>query len=262
METTHFAGLDLGSSFTKGILLDEDKQVLARSVERTGINFSEVGKEILGQMARTAGLTPEQISVVTTGIGRNNVEGIRFSKPEINCFGKGSYFLFGGPCTVVDIGGQDNKIIKLDKEGKQVFFRMNRKCAAGTGSFLEEIALKLNMKTQDMNEMAQKASEPVAVGSFCTVFAGTEIIHHLRAGENTDGLMRGVYESVTKRILEMATLDDQVILTGGAIANNPVLVDLFREKIPNTIQVPDSPQFVGALGAALYAIEDYEENEG
>ncbi|MCB0385647.1 MAG: hypothetical protein KDD43_09655, partial [Bdellovibrionales bacterium] len=191
MDPKYFAGLDLGSSFSKGVLLDEDKQVLAKSVERTGINFADAGNGILELMARSAGLTREQIAVVTTGIGRNNLDKIRFSKPEINCFGKGSYFLFGGPCTVVDIGGQDNKVIKLDRDGKQVFFRMNRKCAAGTGSFLEEIALKLNMKTQDMNELAQRASEPVAVGSFCTVFAGTEIIHHLRRGENTEGLMRG-----------------------------------------------------------------------
>lgn len=256
----YFAGLDLGSSFVKGVLLDEDRQVLAQVVERTGISFAETGKKILEQLKTQANLPQTALPVVSTGIGRNNVAAIEFSKPEINCFGKGSFFLFGGPCTVVDIGGQDNKIIKLDSAGKQIFFRMNRKCAAGTGSFLEEIAFKLNLKTSQMNQMASQATAAVPVGSYCTVFAATEIIHHLRRGENTEGLMRGVYESVTKRIMEMATLDEQVILTGGAIATNPVLVDLFKEKIPNPVQVPAAPQFVGALGAALYAIEASEES--
>lgn len=261
MAEVYFAGLDLGSSYAKGLLLDEDKQVLAQDVKRTGIDFTKSADTLLEQLSEQAGVKKNQVIAITTGIGRNNFAPAKFSKAEINCFGKGAYFLFGGPCTVVDIGGQDNKIIKLDGSGKQVFFRMNRKCAAGTGSFLEEIALKLDLDTGEMNRLAGQTTEPVAVGSFCTVFAGTEIIHHLRRGEDTPGLMRGVYESVTKRILEMATLDDQVILTGGAIANNSVLVDIFKGKLPNEILVPDFPQFVGALGAALYGIEDWEESE-
>jgi len=254
-----FGGIDLGSSFAKCVIIDESGQMVSNSVSRSGIDFASTAKKIfddsLAQIQKDA---DDVRAVVATGVGRNNCDFKVFSKPEIGAFARGSYHLFGGPCVVIDIGGQDNKVIKLDSEGKQTFFKMNRKCASGTGSFLEEIAMRLDLPTSKMNEMARQTHESVTIGSFCTVFAGTEIIHHLRAGQNTHGIMRGVYESVVKRVLEMATIEDTVILTGGAIANNPVLVELFQERISHSIKVPDRPQLIGALGAALYAKEYWE----
>lgn len=255
------AGLDIGSSFAKVVVIDEKGNMLGSAVQRTGIDFNKIAEALLQKALSEAGIDSGALSgIVATGIGRNGCLLTVRTKPEIGCFAKASFFLFGGPAVVIDIGGQDNKIIKFDESGKQTFFRMNRKCAAGTGSFLEEISLKLDLPVAEMNAMASKADTSVAVGSFCTVFAGTEVIHHLRAGENTLGIMRGVYESVVKRVLEMAPIDNTVILTGGAIATNPILAKIFSERITFPIKIAPQPQLVGAHGAALYALEK-EEND-
>ncbi len=160
---------------------------------------------------------------------------------------------------IVDIGGQDNKVIEIAATGKQVSFKMNRKCAAGTGSFLEEIAMRLDMSPKNMNLLAMKTKVSTPIGSYCTVFAGTEVIHHLRVEENAAAIMRGVYESVVKRIFEMTPLnmDKKIILTGGAIANNSVLIELFNEKLDQKVYIPKQPQYIGAIGAAFYGLEQH-----
>lgn len=258
---TYFTGIDIGSAFTKIVIINNKLSTQGYGVIRTGIDFNKNVYELFAQILDKFKINRSKIEkIVATGVGRHSCELTEDTKPEIGCFAKGSFFLCGGPATVIDIGGQDNKIIKLDESGKQLFFRMNRKCAAGTGSFLEEIALKLNLKTSEMNEMAQKTQSTIPIGSFCTVFASTEIIHHLRLQENPEALMRGVYESVVKRVIEMSSIEHKAILTGGAIESNPILIELFKEKLKLPVEVPIHPQLVGALGAALFA-EMKEEKE-
>jgi predicted CoA-substrate-specific enzyme activase len=156
---------------------------------------------------------------------------------------------------VVDIGGQDSKIIKLDAQGKRIGFKMNRKCAAGTGAFLEEIAHKLDIPLSDLNDLAQKASKTARIGSYCTVFTATEVLDRIRAGEDIGDIVRGLFDSVAKRILEMDTLTGRVILTGGVVAFNDIVADLLSARTGTKVKIAPHPQEMGAFGAALFAFD-------
>lgn len=252
---TYFAGIDLGSSYAKAAIIDAQGRLCGHAVQKTGIHFDKIAAIVFEQALAAAAVDPDAVTrVVSTGVGRNNCSFAAFNKPEIGCFGHGAFHLFGGPCTVIDIGGQDNKVIAMSAEGKQLDFKMNRKCAAGTGSFLEDIANRLHLGINEMNTMAASSDTITEIGSYCTVFAGTEVIQHLRDGGDTHALMRGVFASVVKRVLEMTAIHNPVILTGGTFAHFPVLIDLFNAHLSAPAQVPKIPQIVGALGAAIYAL--------
>jgi predicted CoA-substrate-specific enzyme activase len=155
----------------------------------------------------------------------------------------------------VDIGGQDSKIIKLDARGRRVGFQMNRKCAAGTGAFLEEIARRLDISIDDLNGLARAASKTAQIGSYCTVFTATEVLDRIRAGEKVDDIVRGLFDSVAKRILEMDTLTGRVIMTGGVVAFNDIVAELLSTRAGIEVEIAPHPQETGAFGAALYAKE-------
>jgi len=253
-----FSGIDLGSSYSKAVLINDQKKTIAEAVIKTGLSFEKASEDVFHLVLGSAKLKKDQVkTVVATGVGRNNCPFSAFSKPEIICLTKGGFHYFPDESFLVDIGGQDNKIIKISKDGTQMYFKMNRKCAAGTGSFLEEISSRLNTSLQKMNELAEKTDKTVKLGSYCTVFTGSEIIHHIRTGKDLNEIIRGVFESMVKRILEMDQLTGKVVLSGGAVANNPVLVTLFKENVSDSDEVvlPPSPQMLGAFGAALYAKE-------
>jgi predicted CoA-substrate-specific enzyme activase len=158
--------------------------------------------------------------------------------------------------SIIDIGGQDNKIIKLDANGRRTSFKMNRKCAAGTGAFLEEMALRLDIPITAMDRLARQARSMVKLGSYCTVFSATEVLAHIRSGKQVADIIKGLYYSVIRRVLEMDVLTDAVVMTGGVVAHNPFLVEMAQAEIGQPIQVPQFPQFTGAIGAALYAMDE------
>jgi predicted CoA-substrate-specific enzyme activase len=158
--------------------------------------------------------------------------------------------------TIVDIGGQDNKVIKLDERGRRVSFKMNRKCAAGTGAFLEEMAMRLDIPLEDMDSLAREAETAVELGSYCTVFSGTEVLEKIRQGVRLPDLVKGIFLSVIKRVMEMDPLTDTLVMTGGVVAHNPLLVEMVREITGQEVLVPEYPQLTGAVGAALFAIDD------
>jgi predicted CoA-substrate-specific enzyme activase len=202
----------------------------------------------------------EILRTVSTGYGKTNVVDADFSKTEISCHAKGCYHTFKEAISIIDIGGQDNKIIKLDAEGKRTSFKMNRKCAAGTGAFLEEMAMRLDVPIEEMNSLAESSLEMVRIGSFCTVFSATEVLENIRKGKKVSDLAKGLFYSVIKRVLEMDSLEGKVVMTGGVVAHNPLLVKMTGEELGMDILVPEFPQLTGALGAALYAYETYYEN--
>lgn len=253
----YYLGIDLGSSFTKAVLINSDKKILAESFTKTSSSFEKAIDKVKIDILKLANISEEEIlCTVATGVGRKSCKVAAFSKPEINCLSRGAYYFFPKAMTVVDIGGQDNKIIRVAENGKQLSFKMNRKCASGTGSFLEEMSYRLDIPSIEMNKLATQAINTVGIGSFCTVFAGTEVIHHIREGHDIGSIVKGIYESMVKRIFEIDSLEGDIILTGGAIAHAPILETIFSEKIDSKIQVPKSPQCVGATGAALYAFEN------
>ncbi len=256
-----YCGVDVGASSTKLILLDKDREVRGRSSRRSGVDYAATARACLEEAVDAAGAEAGQVRrTVSTGYGRRNVDFADDARTGISCHGVGCYHHFPYAITIVDIGCQDNKIIRLDESGRRVDFKMNRKCAAGTGAFLEEIALRLDVELEELERLASSTSEAVRLNSFCTVFASTEILSHLRRGEPLANLIRGAFASVVNRVAEMDRLDGKVVLTGGVVAHNPTTAEIFADKVGGEVKVPPHPQFTGALGAALTALAQEEKN--
>jgi predicted CoA-substrate-specific enzyme activase len=251
-----FAGIDVGTTTTKAVIINTDEKVLGRFVRRSGANLASAAMVAFEEATAQAGIARDTVqAIVATGYGRKSVTFAHDTKTEIACHGRGCYHHFPEALTVVDIGGQDSKIIKLDAQGRRVSFKMNRKCAAGTGAFLEEIAHKLDIPIGDFNSLAQAASKTAQIGSYCTVFTATEVLDRIRVGEKVDGIVRGLFDSVAKRILEMDTLAGRVIMTGGVVAFNSIVADLLSARAGTNVEIAPHPQEMGAFGAALYARE-------
>lgn len=249
-------GVDVGSCTTKAVLINRDQGIVASHVVYSGTDFESASRESWEACLRAAGIaSSDVVQVVSTGYGRNSVPFAAIHLTEISCHGRGCLYYFPGPITVVDIGGQDNKIIKLDEHGQRVSFKMNRKCAAGTGAFLEEMALRLRLPIEKLNELAGTADGEVSLGSYCTVFSATEILEKIKAGHPVNRIVRGLFRSVVKRVLEMDTLTDTVVISGGVIQYNQFLAELIQEHTSGPVRIPPNPQIVGALGAALYSLE-------
>ena len=251
-----FCGVDVGASATKLVLIDGKGEPRSRVVRPSGVDYSATAAGCLDEALEQAGSAREAVArVVSTGYGRHNVDFRDGSVTEIHCHGLGCYHHFPLAQTVVDIGGQDNKVIRLAATGQRVDFKMNRKCAAGTGAFLEEMALRLAIDPAEMNGLASSAGEAVRLNSFCTVFAKTEILAHLRRGVDVAGLVKGAFLSVINRVTEMDPLQGEVVLSGGVVAYNPVIAEILAEQLGRPVRVPPFPQFAGALGAALTALK-------
>jgi predicted CoA-substrate-specific enzyme activase len=247
-------GIDVGASATKAVLLGADGQVCARALRKSGADFAAAAKACLDEVASSAAINPGNIRrVVATGYGRRSVDCASSSVTEITCHARGCYESFPRAITIVDIGGQDNKVIVLEDGGDRRNFKMNRKCAAGTGAFLEEIAAHLDQPLSALNDLAGQATGKVELGSFCTVFAKTELLKLIAQGTPLAEIVKAAFRSVAKRILEMDPLQGQVVMTGGVVAHNPVIVGLMSEALGRHVLVPEYPQFTGALGAALIA---------
>lgn len=252
----YFVGIDIGASTTKAIILDNKKEILGYSVENSGADFKAAAEKAFAKSQNKANVVASDNNVlISTGYGRRNVPFASSTKTEISCHAKGSYHDFPFAHTLIDIGGQDSKIIKVSESGKRTGFKMNRKCAAGTGAFLEEIAYRLKIPLAKLNGMAEESEKDVRLGSYCTVFTATEILTKIREGIDVKDLVKGIFDSVMKRSLEMDPLEGNIVMSGGVVAHNPFLVKMVGEKLKREIFVPPLPQFTGALGAALFAME-------
>jgi predicted CoA-substrate-specific enzyme activase len=251
-----YCGADIGASTTKVVLLTGGKRIAGHAVVKSGVDFASASLEALNAALKDANADSSQIEhTVATGYGRNNVPYRSQSKTEITCQARGCYFYFPKEMTVVDIGGQDSKIIKVGADGSVLNFKMNRKCAAGTGTFLEEIASRLGFTVDKLEELSEKSTSDVELGSFCTVFTQTEILSKIRAGIRVEDLVKGAFKSVVKRILEMDTLAGDVVMTGGVVAHNRIVAQILSERLGREVLVAPLPQISGALGAALIAAE-------
>lgn len=261
MARDYYGGIDIGASSAKLVIVDGDRQIEARTLRRSGVDYAQTARCCLEQALEFAGLDESQLAgVFSTGYGRDNVPFAGGKMTEIACHGKGAFHVFRRAMTVIDIGAQDCKVIHLDEQGHRTSFKMNRKCAAGTGAFLEEIAYRLDLAPDQLNALAGRSTSEVSLGSFCTVFAATEILERIRAGVRVEDIVKGAFRSVVKRLLEMDTIDGDLVLTGGVAAHNPVLVTLVEELFGRPVLVPPEAQFIGAFGAALFAAEAAEKS--
>ncbi|MBN1757794.1 MAG: hypothetical protein JW863_05725 [Chitinispirillaceae bacterium] len=250
----YFGGIDIGASTAKLVVTDTTGNIVAKNLQRSGVNYGETAEALLTTCCEKAGIDRNNImKVISTGYGRGNVDWSDDTMTEIACHGRGAFFHVHGRMTVIDIGAQDSKVIHIDETGKRTGFKMNRKCAAGTGAFIEEVAHKLAIDISDLNDLAEKSTGTVELGSFCTVFAATEVIEKIRAGVPVEDIVYGAFKSVARRIFEMDRIDGCMVLTGGVVAHNPVLAAILGELFSTKAMIVPDAQFTGAFGAALFA---------
>jgi (R)-2-hydroxyacyl-CoA dehydratese activating ATPase len=254
----YFAGVDIGSTMTKVVIVGSGKETSL--IGPTGPEHRKLANRVMGEALERAGITFNDVTyVVATGYGRINVPFADRQVTEITCHAKGLASLLPSARTVVDIGGQDSKGIRIEN-GKVVDFVMNDKCAAGTGRFLEIIAEALGIPLDKMGELSLAAEKPAVIGNMCTVFAEQEVISQLAAGESVPNLVAGIHQAIAGRIFGLVSklkIKPEVAITGGG-AKNIGLVKALEAKFGTAVLVPKEPLLTGALGAALIGQEIYE----
>jgi predicted CoA-substrate-specific enzyme activase len=258
----YFAGIDVGSLSTNAVILDASGDLASYSIVLIGANSTESAKEALEKSLAGARISREQIrSIVATGYGRVSVPFADKKVTEISCHGLGAHYLFPDTGTVIDIGGQDSKVIRVGEDGKVLDFTMNDKCAAGTGRFLEVMAAKLRVSLDEMGDLSLRAGREVQISSVCTVFAESEIVSLVAQNWPKNEILRGLHRSIVNRVWSMVNslgIYGEVTMSGG-VAKNKGVVLLMEEKMGRAIHVHTEPQIVGALGAALLAWKQAQE---
>ena len=248
----YFTGIDIGSTATKVVVLDETNMVDCFVIP-TGWSSKETAAAVARRLADSGRPVDAEMKVVATGYGRVAVDYAARTVTEISCHGKGGAALFGRDCSIVDIGGQDTKVITVEN-GMPSSFLMNDKCSAGTGKFLEIMANRLGVDLTELFSLAEKG-EPLAISSMCTVFAESEVISHIGAGERREDIAAGVVDSVVGKVAGLCArhgLNGEVLLTGG-LCECSYLVQRLGQKLGKTVHADPMGRYAGALGAALIA---------
>lgn len=249
-----FAGIDIGSTMTKVILVDQKDKILASIIGPTGAEHRHLALKVMDEALQKAGLILEGVDfIVATGYGRINVPFADKQITEITCHARGIKALFPSARIIIDIGGQDSKGIKLDGEGKVANFVMNDKCAAGTGRFLEVISETLGLRLDQLGDISLKAKSLVKISNTCTVFAEHEVTSRLSEGAPIPEIVAGLHESIAGRVVNMVRqlgIEKEVVVTGGG-AKDIGLVKAIEDKLGFDVLVPPEPFLTGALGAAL-----------
>lgn len=251
-------GIDVGSASSKVVILEDGSRIVAAEVVQVGTGSSGP-KRALDEALEKSGLKMEDMKkIVATGYGRFAFEGADKQISEISCHAKGIYHLIPTARTIIDIGGQDAKAIRLDSRGGVKQFFMNDKCAAGTGRFLDVMARVLEITIEEMAEYDSRATEPATVSSTCTVFAESEVISQLSKGVSKENIIAGVHQSVASKACGLAYrggLEEDVVM-GGGVAQNAGVVRAISKELKKPVIVAPNPQTTGALGAALFAYEE------
>lgn len=261
MDHIYTLGIDIGSTASKCIMLADGKEIVAKSLISVGAGTSGPQRAI-SEVLEQAGKTKEEMAfVLATGYGRNSLEGIADTQmSELSCHAKGATFLFPQVHTVIDIGGQDVKILQVEN-GVMTNFVMNDKCAAGTGRFLDVMARVLEVKVEDLGTLGAQSTKTVEISSTCTVFAESEVISQLSMGTDKRDIINGIHHSVAARVTGLAHrvgIRDQVVMTGG-VAQNSGVVKALEESLGHEVHISPLTQYNGALGAALFAYQKYQK---
>jgi predicted CoA-substrate-specific enzyme activase len=255
----YFAGVDIGSTMTKVVLMDKSGNLLSTIKGPTGPEHRQLANEVMRQALEQASLQIDDISyIVATGYGRLNVPFADRQITELSCHARGVSSLFPDVRTAIDIGGQDAKCLKIDN-GRLINFVMNDKCAAGTGRFLEVTAATLAIRLEDMGDISLKATKKIQISNLCTIFAQQEVVALLSRGEKLENILAGLHDALASRVAALARrlgIEPDLVLTGG-VAKNTGMVRAMKESLGCEIFVPEEPLLTGALGAAILAKEIY-----
>jgi len=258
------AGIDAGSRTVKVVLIDaESLQIVAQGLADQGVEQDKLASQLFRSVLKDAGVVRKNVAAtVATGYGRNAVSIADTTITEITCHAVGVHRLVPDARTVIDIGGQDSKLLRLDGHGKVRDFAMNDRCAAGTGRFLEVTAARLGVELGALGRLAAKSRSPAAISSMCVVFAETEITGLLAAGTAREDIVAGVQAAIAARIVAMAgrSVTAPVVFTGG-VAMVSGMAAALQAALGQTITVSPEPQMTGALGAAILAAERKLESD-
>lgn len=255
--SSYYVGIDSGSHATKLVCINGKGDIVSREVVPTGTSVAKSSEVLLKRLKELHGIGPEDIGrIVATGYGRNKVVCADDVLTEISCHALGAHKILGSACTIIDIGGQDSKAIKVDADGGVVRFAMNDKCAAGTGRFLEVMAAKLEMSLEEFAELAFIAKKHVPISSMCSVFAESEVISLIASGSSREAIAKGIHKAIAERTIALAKRIEGTppYYMAGGVAKNRGLVKELGECLGLELEVIDYPQFSGALGAALIAL--------
>ena len=253
-----YAGIDSGSTSTDVVILNKDREIVASVIMPTGAGAANGAERALEETLKQAGLSREDLdAVVTTGYGRTAISDGDKSITEITCHARGAHFLDPSIRTVVDIGGQDSKVIRLNEDGSVKNFVMNDKCAAGTGRFLEMMARTMELSLDELSQVGLSYQEDITISSMCTVFAESEVVSLIAQNKRTDDIVHGLNKAVaskTASLVKRVGGEEAYMMTGG-VAQNRGLVQTLEERLGTKLVISDKSQLCGALGAALFASE-------
>ena len=255
------AGCDVGSLTTKAVILNR-KSILGQAIISSTFRPEDSAREVMDRALESSGLSMKEVSFcVGTGYGRERIPFVGKAVSEIACHAKGAHWLMPSVRTVIDIGGQDCKAIKLDAKGNVVKFFTNDKCAAGTGRFLEVMAKILGVSLDELGRLSNQAGEPLQLASTCTVWAQAEVIHHLNAKKSKADIAASVNRARAGRVAILARsvgIEKDVCMTGGVAKNIGVVASLEKLLGISIRRLRQDPQIIGALGAAVFARERME----
>lgn len=261
------AGIDVGSRFTKAVLVDEHGNIIAREMLQTGFKLKEISKRAYHNCLSAAKLTDEDIQyIVATGAGRHQVDFKDIHATDFTAGARGASLLFPDTRTVLDVGGQTMKASRVDDVAKVLSFRLNDKCAAGTGAFIEKTAKYMGFSPEEIGPLLKTSKEPVTVSSVCAVFAESEVINHLSLGAPPADILYGSIISLVQRsmqLLRRVKAKPEYTLIGG-ILRFQTMSDALREELKSGVNIPadDMPQFVTAFGAAVLGHRRLEKLSG
>ena len=255
-----YVGIDAGSSATKCVILTIKGALVGDAVVPSGFNYGEAADKALAAALHKAHRTRGDLSgCVSTGYGREHVAAADRHVTEITSHARGASQWYPHVRNIIDIGGQDTKVIRLDDRGRMIDYRMNAKCAAGTGTFIESVSVKLGVPMSELDELALKSENKTVINSYCTVFSGTEVIERIKAGEPCEDIAMGLFRSIATRVLEMLSVPvGAIAVTGGVVAHCRAMVRALEEVFETDVLLPPLPQHAGAYGAALLAMAGTE----
>ncbi len=252
------AGIDVGSTQTKAVAIDTARGIVARTLIDTGANVIRAGQRALDELIANAKIDRDDVKfVVGTGYGRYKIEAGDTQVTEISCHARGAQMLFPNTRTVIDMGGQDTKAIKVGSEGDVLDFCMNDKCAAGTGRFLAGAADVLGLTLDEIGEISLKGTKPIRLTSVCTVFVESDILSHLAQKKKVENILAGVHEAIATRTIGLVRrvgIDPEITFTGG-VALNIGMVRALEAKLGAELNISEDAHYCGALGAALFAMD-------
>lgn len=247
------AGIDIGAGTTKAVLMDEQAAVLAKVSVRTGPFLEKAATSAFEEVLQQASLNSDDIEyVATTGYGRYSYPPRDIQITEITCHARGARLLFPGTRCVLDIGAQSSRAMRVDEEGRVLKFRMNDRCAAGAGRFLERIAKALEMDLRQLVAASLESKNPQPISSICAVLAESEVINHITQGKRAEDIVMGAHLSIAERVLALLRqvgVEEEVTLTGG-LSLNPGMVKALEETLGKEVNFSKESQFAGAMGAA------------